>query len=231
MSEEEYELLPQKDILKLKKEINKLRGKAPPEVKEEEKFERILESMDTLSESIEKLNDIFHATAEEMKLEEKNEDLYMKKLEPLFDKVNRLVEQNEKIAKGMIAIADMVNEQKVRLEEVEEHKHDKKREEKRPVMNPMSMPDFSYRQESPMPPLPPRMPPPPPGPGPASRPRGPMPPPPGAGMPYPSGARQRRPMPPPPEPGMRSGIDLNIAPPPGEKSSGGFLSKFIKMKK
>ncbi len=226
MGEEEYELLPQKDVLKLKKEISKLRGKAPPEVKEEEKFERVLESMGSLSESIEGLNDIFQATAEEMKIEEKNEDLYMKKLEPLFDKVDKLVEQNEKIAKGMIAIADMVNEQKARMEDMEEHKPEKHHEERKPVMSPMSMPKIPIPQERPMPPPPPNMPPP----GPPPGPRGPMPPPPSPGAPPPG---PRGPMPPPPGAGAPPpppNMDLNIAPPPVEKK-GGFLSKFIKIKK
>ena len=227
MVDEDYELLPQKEILKLKKDISKLRGKAPPEVLEEDRTERILDTMEKLSDSIENLNDIFNSTAEDIKLEERSEDLYMKKLEPLFDKVNKLIEQNEKIAKGMVALADMVNEQKAAMEDIEQSRREKRHEEhQKTVVNPMSMPKMPPQmRQSPMPPPPPMMP--------MPHRAAPIPQPPmRGGMPPPPGLRpspmpmQRSAMPPP-------DIDINIAPSPGERKQGGggFLSKFIKIKK
>ena len=47
-----------------------------------------------------------------MKLEQREEEAIGKKVGPLVEKVNELMEQNKVIAEGMVAIADMVKEMK-----------------------------------------------------------------------------------------------------------------------
>lgn len=99
----DYELFPNKDLLKLRSEIDKLKsGKAPDS--------NLVDSMGSLTKSIETLNELFYAATEEMRAEEKSERTIIKKLDPLFDKLDQIIEQNTKIARAIVALTDMIRE-------------------------------------------------------------------------------------------------------------------------
>ena len=99
----DYELFPNKDLLKLRGEIDKLKsGKNPGS--------DLTGSMSSLAKSIETLNELFYAATEEMRAEEKSEHTIVKKIEPLFEKLDQILEQNTKIAKAIVALTDMIRE-------------------------------------------------------------------------------------------------------------------------
>lgn len=91
--DEPYDLMPHKDIVELKKQLQKLRS---------EKFSssELTNSMDALTKSMDSMLKLFKEASEELKTEER-EDTVNKKL-------NEIMEQNKVIADGMVAISDMV---------------------------------------------------------------------------------------------------------------------------
>ncbi len=98
----DYELIPNKELLRLRKEIDRLKsGKEGSD---------ITETVESLTKSIETLNELFFAATQEMKAEEKSEHTILRKIEPLFDKLDEISEQNTKIARAIIALTDMIKE-------------------------------------------------------------------------------------------------------------------------
>src|SRR3989338_788567 len=98
----DFELIPNKELLRLRKEIDNLKsGKEGTD---------ITESVEALTKSIETLNELFYAATEEMKAEEKSEHVIVKKIEPLINKLDEISEQNTKIAKAIIALTDMIRD-------------------------------------------------------------------------------------------------------------------------
>jgi len=114
--EGEYEIVPHKEVLELKKQVDEI--KAHPFGSTSEGKE-MLAAIRRLSESMDNLTGLFQEAAEQMKLEERESELIGQKLDPLFLKIDDLIEQNKKIAKGILAVADMVKEDfsKARLRE------------------------------------------------------------------------------------------------------------------
>ena len=92
----------------LREEIASLKGdKAEHEKKATPA--NVMKTMEELSETLTEFMGAFTEATEEMKLEEKEEDFFEKELKPLHDKLDMVLEQNEKIAKGIIAVANMLN--------------------------------------------------------------------------------------------------------------------------
>ncbi len=102
-----YEIMPYKEIVALKKQIEELQRRTG-----DTDSKQLLISMANLTKSMNNMLQLFKTAADEMKLEQKEEEAIAKKVEPLIDKVNELREQNKIIAEGMVAIADMVKEMK-----------------------------------------------------------------------------------------------------------------------
>ncbi|MFQ5474431.1 MAG: hypothetical protein ACE5DM_01215 [Candidatus Nanoarchaeia archaeon] len=223
MAEEEYAIVSKKEFMKLKLELDKLK-KNP--LQGSEAGANLQDSIESLNKSLTGMMELFKEASDELKIEERDTQIVSKKLEPIAEKVDTLIAQNQKIAKGIIAVADMVKE---KLDEIEEKTSAPK--EKKPEL----------------PPLPPPMPPPmpetpagpasPPGPepmAPMGQPMlgpemGPMPAQsmPGAGAFPPMGPPG--PMPPMDAPPPRPGADMP-APMPAPKGKkkpilGGFLTK------
>jgi len=93
----DYELLPEKDIAKLKRELDKLRivsSKISPE------------NIEQLNRNINELIDIIKIAGNQMKFEET--DLYSQKLNLIANKLDTLIDENKKIAEGIVAVADLV---------------------------------------------------------------------------------------------------------------------------
>ena len=72
-------------------------------------------SIDTLNQSINSLVGLFKEAAESMKMEEKEADIVANKLDPIMERLDMIIDQNKKIAKGIVAIADMVEERLPKL--------------------------------------------------------------------------------------------------------------------
>ncbi|MFH0875855.1 MAG: hypothetical protein V1859_08000 [archaeon] len=107
MKNDDYELLPHEEIEKLKRELDRLKksGTNP---------DALSGSMENLTDSINSLLRVFREASEEMKLDEHDSVMLSDKIGPLAEKVDKVLEQNEKIAKGIIAIADMIEEMQAR---------------------------------------------------------------------------------------------------------------------
>jgi hypothetical protein len=107
MEEDEYAIVSKKEFLALKKELDRLK-KNPLEGSEA--GESLQAGIDNLSKSLNVMLEVFKQASEDLKLEEHESETVVKQLGPLSEKIDTLIDQNQKIAKGIVAIADMVKE-------------------------------------------------------------------------------------------------------------------------
>lgn len=99
--DDEYELLPKEEVDMLKKEVERLKKHPLGDLPE---GESILDAINNLNANIKKLIDIFTKAQAELA------DEYGKS-NPVED-INTIREQNEQIAQGVVAVADMVKDMK-----------------------------------------------------------------------------------------------------------------------
>jgi len=97
----EYELLPREEVEMLKKEVERLKKHPFGELKE---GETLLEAINNLNNSINKLIDIF--TKAEADLSKDYSERHP------MDDLKTIREQNEQIAQGLVAVADMIKDMK-----------------------------------------------------------------------------------------------------------------------
>jgi len=113
--DEEYAIVSKAEFEKLRKELDRLK-KNP--MGDSEKGQNLQDSIENLSRSLNTMMSIFKEAAEDMQLEGRDQQMIGKKIDPMLEKLDTLIEQNQKIAKGLIAVADMVKD---KLEKIEEH--------------------------------------------------------------------------------------------------------------
>ena len=114
MEDDEYAIVSKKEFLALKKELDRIK-KNPLEGSES--GENLQSSIDNLNKSLNVMLEVFKQAADDMKLEEHDSEMVSKQIGPIQEKVDTLIDQNQKIAKGIVAVADMVKE---KLEEIGE---------------------------------------------------------------------------------------------------------------
>ncbi len=107
MDDENYDLLPHKEIVGIKKELEDLKNK---QTKTDTK--NIMYQVTQLKDSINDLLDLFKEAHESFKLEEK-EPPYIKEVQ---HRLNLLSDQNTRIAEGIVAVADMIKELKLKAD-------------------------------------------------------------------------------------------------------------------
>jgi len=142
---DEYGDMPHKRLKMLEGEIADLRSKKLSS-DENVNSQELLNSMKNLSVSLNNIIDMFSSAATAMHVEEKEE----KTIEPVMKKIDVLIEQNEKIASGILAVADMFREEIPKI-------HDSLRriELARPMpMSSSMMPEPRVRQHMPSYPAP-----------------------------------------------------------------------------
>jgi len=105
VQEDEYELLPHREIEELKEELAKLKEFEVAPSK------RLQVSLLELNTKLDKLLTIFEDATHEMRIEEGGLS-FSEKMKPLLEKMNKVLEQNSEIASGILALADMVKEMK-----------------------------------------------------------------------------------------------------------------------
>lgn len=109
IDDSEYELMPAKIVRKLAKDVEAIKkdplGSTP-------QGQELLAAVSSLSTTINDLGDMFKEASSSMSDEEEEAQTVQAQLEPLTAKVDELIEQNKKIAKAIIAIADKVDEMK-----------------------------------------------------------------------------------------------------------------------
>lgn len=101
--DDEYELLPHKEIEELKEELARLKEF---EIAPSKKLQV---SLLEVNKKLDKIITIFEDAAHEMRVEE-GSLRFKEKMSPVLDRMNKIVEQNAELAQGILAIADMLKE-------------------------------------------------------------------------------------------------------------------------
>ena len=100
MANDEYEIVPHKEIADLKREIARLKGEGPTPGARDSLFYAVTK----LNDSINDLLKLFKAASESMAAEgEVPADL-----SDVNEKLDAVIEQNKKIAEGIVALADLI---------------------------------------------------------------------------------------------------------------------------
>ena len=107
MDNDDYTLLSSKEVSELKQDVEYLKKNPLGGSKE---GRSLLEGIEKLNENIEQLIEIFKEASDMMKAEEREADVILKRIAPIESKLEELSDQNQKIAKGILAVADMVAE-------------------------------------------------------------------------------------------------------------------------
>ena len=108
-SQEEYELVPYKEINELKEELHKLKDYPIPSSK------KLQVTMDELAMKLDRMTAVLEEASHELHAEEGGLT-FQEKMKPMMEKMNKILEQNSEIAKGIVAVADLVEELRGRLE-------------------------------------------------------------------------------------------------------------------
>ena len=168
MAEEDFDLVPYKDISELKRELEGMKGRKDVPAAD------ICSAVQKLTQTITDMLEVFGAATEQMKLDEREYESEAKKHEMIISKLDKLIEQNRTIAEGMVAIVEMVKEKIIAPTKEREEMFKPQREESlfkpRPEPRPFMRPEWQPRPEpvqrtqpilatpqmaSPMPPMPP----------------------------------------------------------------------------
>ncbi len=113
MASDDYEIMPHKEIAGLKDELKKLKGRSL------RKTSRLdAESMDNLAASIQELMTLFKEASKDLKNEENEEAHILQKLTEATDMMNTLADQNEKLAEGIVTVAEMIKDHMPRAREI-----------------------------------------------------------------------------------------------------------------
>ena len=144
MSDEDFELMPQKTVNQLKRELESLKAKKGDDGEISQK--KLLSAMENLTRLLEDMMRLFKVAIDEMQIEQKEETAISHQMSPLGDRLDKIIEQNEKIAKGMVAVADMVNDVLPKLEDELIEKPTRRSE---PKIERESSPAFDFSPQSP----------------------------------------------------------------------------------
>ena len=107
MEEEEYELMPHHELDQLRREIEDLKhhplGETPS-------GNELLRAVQELNQSVKALTTLFKIAAEQVGTGKTHEETEIHKFEPMTHKMNELIEQNKKLAAGIVSVADLLKE-------------------------------------------------------------------------------------------------------------------------
>ena len=105
--DEEYELVPHKIVSELKREVEELKQNPLGSTSSGNDLQS---SMNALAHGINDLLTLFKDATDQMRMEEKDSQVLSKRMEPMIEKLDVLIDQNHKIAKGILAVADMLKD-------------------------------------------------------------------------------------------------------------------------
>ena len=101
---DDYEIISQREIRKLREQLKGLEGANPVDSKE------VRKSVDMLNERLDSLLDIFNSAVEDMREEDKEAEIIKDKINPIIEKLAQIDEQNRKLAQGMVAVNSLLDE-------------------------------------------------------------------------------------------------------------------------
>ena len=138
--DDEYEILPKDELDYLRKEVEKLKKNPYGDT---ETGKTLLDSMQELNNSINKLISLFQTTQKEL-VEEYSKSNPSETLSEILD-------QNEKIAKGTLAVADLIKKQQESIEEIKEQVKPEPKKNINNQQNPntQQIPNFENNQQDP----------------------------------------------------------------------------------
>jgi hypothetical protein len=110
MAEADYDLVPHKKVLELQRQVEEIKRNPMGETSS---GKEMIEGMQDLSKGVNSMVNLFKGAAEELKLEQQESEALKGQIKPLLDKLDTIIEQNKKIAKGIVAVADMIKEGEV----------------------------------------------------------------------------------------------------------------------
>ena len=122
-NEESFEIIPKKEVERLKSDVEKIK-KDP--IGSSNHGKELIESMGYLGKSMNNMFELFKVANKEIK-EEASTLEFIKKITPLFDglnnKMDKLSDQHDKIAEGIVAVAEIAKELREDMELLrKEHK-------------------------------------------------------------------------------------------------------------
>ncbi|MFT4304173.1 MAG: hypothetical protein ACMXYG_06425 [Candidatus Woesearchaeota archaeon] len=113
MGEDDYELIPHSELKKIEGEIEELRSKGA------QSKSAMTPSLDELSNSIKSLLTVFTEAKNELRIEDEEKELIAKKVDPMLNKLDSLLDQNEKLAEGILSLADMIKKLDFKLQSIQ----------------------------------------------------------------------------------------------------------------
>ncbi|MFT4343741.1 MAG: hypothetical protein ACMXYE_03255 [Candidatus Woesearchaeota archaeon] len=123
MSNDDYDLIPHAKLKKLEDQIEALKGGkggASPQLQQ---------SMDDLSGSLKAMITVFTEAKNELRIEDEEKELLSSKIDPILQKLDGLLDQNEKIAEGILSLADMIKRVETKVEDLESQSASEKNDE------------------------------------------------------------------------------------------------------
>lgn len=147
MAEEDFDLVPYKDISEIKKELEGMKGRKDISAKE------LYDAVQKLAQTTADFLEVFGAAAEQLKLDEKEYEAEAKKHEMMILKLDKIIEQNKTIAEGMVAIVEMVKQKLVAPAKEREELFKPKEDFFKPIAEPsqfMRPPQPEWKNPEPM---------------------------------------------------------------------------------
>ena len=122
---EPFEIVPKKEVEDLKKDVEELKENP---LGSSSSGNELISSVGRLTQSMDNMFELFKVANKEIK-EEASTLEFIKKITPLFDNLNKkldkLTEQHDRIAEGVVAVAEMVKEIKDKKIPVIKHDEEK----------------------------------------------------------------------------------------------------------
>ena len=145
MAEEDFDLVPYKDISELKRELEGMKGRKDIPAND------IYNAVQKLAQTMTDMLEVFGAATEQMKMDEREYESEARKHEMIISKLDKLIEQNRTIAEGMVAIVEMVKERIIAPAKEREELFKPQKEESlfrpRPEPRPFMRPEWQPRPE------------------------------------------------------------------------------------
>jgi len=109
---DDYEIISQREIRKLREQLKGIdSGKAVD-------VNTLHRTVSELDEKLGSLLDIFSAAVDDMREEDKESEIIKDKINPIIEKLDQIDDQNKKLAQGMVAVNDLLEEKLGQITEV-----------------------------------------------------------------------------------------------------------------
>ncbi|NOZ80080.1 MAG: hypothetical protein GXP63_00265 [DPANN group archaeon] len=104
--DDEYELTPHKELIKLRQELERLKKDSISDTSSDDLLGHIKE----LNHSIKSLTILFKDAAQDISHSDEKIHTVQQNFNPMMERLDMLVEQNKKIAAGIVSVAELIRE-------------------------------------------------------------------------------------------------------------------------